>query len=70
MHQGKYKDYNEKDILKFFSFKESLESSKKFVLENGKDNLAQVFTDVRYKKTDNEFFSDKMIDVLKEQGFL
>jgi hypothetical protein len=34
------------------------------------ENLAQVYTYLRYKKEDNEFFSEKMISVLKEQGFL
>jgi len=41
-----------------------------FVRENNKETLAQVFTDVRYKKADNEFFSAKMIETLKEQGFV
>jgi len=48
----------------------NLKSSKQFVNDNNKKNLALVFTDVRYKKTDNEFFSQKMLEVLKEQGFL
>jgi nitroreductase len=70
IHWEKYKDYSSKDIKELYAFKESLESSKKFVTENNKQTLAQVFTDVRYKKGDNEFFSQKMLEVLKEQGFL
>jgi hypothetical protein len=70
IHQGKYKDYSERFINELFSFKENLVSSKFFVRENNKDSLAQVFTDVRYKKADNDFFSLKMMDVFKEQGFL
>jgi nitroreductase len=70
IHWEKYKDYSSKDIKELYAFKESLESSKKFVKENNKQTLAQVFTDVRYKKGDNEFFSQKMLEVLKEQGFL
>lgn len=70
IHTGKYKDYNHGDIKELYAFKESLESSKQFVKENNKKTLAQVFTDVRYKKADNEFFSEKMLEVLKEQGFL
>ena len=70
IHRGKYNDYSDSDVKKLYSFKENLESSKQFVKENNKENLAQVFTDVRYKKTDNEFFSSKMLEVLKEQGFL
>ena len=70
IHWGKYVDYSEKKIKELFTFKENLESSNFFVEENNKESLAQVFTDVRYKKSDNEFFSQKMIEVLKEQGFL
>jgi hypothetical protein len=69
-HRGKYEDYSDWKIKELYAFKESLESSKKFVAENNKESLAQVFTDVRYKKSDNEFFSKKLIEVIKEQGFL
>jgi nitroreductase len=70
IHRGKYVDYSEQKIEELFSFKESLESSTKFVFENNKETLAQVFTDVRYKKSDNDFYSQKIIEVLKDQGFL
>lgn len=69
IHRGKYIDYSEKKLQELYSFKENLESSKRFILENKKETLAQVYTDVRYKKSDNEFFSDKMMDVLREQDF-
>jgi hypothetical protein len=70
IHQSKYKGYSEKMINDLYSIKENLDSSGKFIAENNKETLAQVFTDVRYKKADNEVFSDKMIEVLREQGFL
>lgn len=70
LHYGKYIDYTEEELKDIYRLKENLESSKRFVEENGKETLAQIFTDIRYKKADNEFFSDKMIEVLKEQGFL
>ena len=69
VHSELYKDYSEADINSLYAFKENLESSKQFVEENGKKHLSQVFTDVRYKKKDNEFFSNKMYDVLISQGF-
>ncbi|WP_167615409.1 nitroreductase family protein [Maribellus sediminis] len=70
VHEELYADYTSQKIDELYAFKESLESSKQFVKENEKESLAQVFTDVRYKKEDNEFFSEKMLDVLKQQGFL
>jgi hypothetical protein len=39
-------------------------------MENNKTSLAQVFTDVRYKKEDNVYFSNMLIKVLKDQGFM
>jgi nitroreductase len=70
LHQEIYEDYSSDDISKFYFEKESLAENAQFVNENGKKSLAQVFTDVRYKKADNEFFSGKLIQVLKDQGFL
>ncbi len=70
IHKETYSDYDEDQLKSLYSFKEQLESSRNFVKENNKETLAQVFTDVRYKKADNEFFSGKMLDVLKSQGFL
>jgi nitroreductase len=70
IHHEKYRNYTGDDIDKYYSMKESLESSKMYVAENNKDTLAQVFTDMRYKKGDNEFFSLKFLEVLKRQGFL
>lgn len=69
LHFEEYKDYTEKTIKDLYRFKESLDSSKKFVSENSKETLAQVFTDIRYKKSDNEFFSKKILKTLKDQGF-
>jgi hypothetical protein len=40
------------------------------VNENNKETLAQVFTDVRYKKADNIYFSKILLQVLKDQGFM
>jgi len=70
IHHEKYENYSEAQIRELYAHKESLESGQQFVKENDKETLAQVFTDVRYKEKDNLFFSDKMLEVLKEQGFL
>lgn len=70
VHSNVYKNYNEQNIIDAYKLKENLEQNKGFVKDNGKETLAQVFTDVRYKKDDNEFFSMKFIEVLKNQGFL
>lgn len=69
IHEEFYTDYSNQDIDRIFHEKENLASSKQFVKENEKENLAQVFTDVRYKKADNIFFSEKLLKTLKDQGF-
>jgi nitroreductase len=70
IHNEIYKNYSEEEISSYYHEKESLSENIQFVVENGKKTLAQVFTDVRYKKDDNEYFSEKLIQVLKSQGFL
>lgn len=69
VHYEEYSDYNEPRIDKIYKDKEELEASKKFVAENGKENLAQVYTEVRYKKADSEFFTKKLLKFLIDLGF-
>jgi len=70
VHQEWYRDYDETAIDALYRDKESLEANRRFVEENGKETLAQVFTDVRYTRENNEFFSEAFLGVLKMQGFL
>ncbi len=70
IHNETYKDYTEESINDLYKEKENLQENKDFIEENNKESLAQVFTDVRYKKADNEHFSKVLLDVLKNQGFM
>jgi len=69
-HKEVYQDYSDEDITFFYSAKEEREDSLQFIRENNKATLAQVFTDVRYKKEDNVNFSRILLEVLKDQGFM
>lgn len=69
IHYEEYTDFSQSDIDNLYKEKESLESSKRFVRENKKENLAQVFTEVRYKKDDSVYFSEKLLKMLRDQGF-
>ena len=69
IHNEVYKQYSEKDIDDIYSYKESLPENKNFVEINHTETLAQIFTDIRYKKADNELMSSGLVKVLKEQGF-
>jgi nitroreductase len=70
IHNEVYSDYSDSDIESYYSEKESRADSRQFIKENNKTTLAQVFTDVRYKKEDNIYFSKILLQVLKDQGFM
>lgn len=70
IHNELYTDYSSEDIDRYYSEKERREDSLAFVKENNKESLAQVFTDVRYRKEDNINFSRILLQVLKDQGFM
>ena len=70
VHQETYEGYTPERIDNFYHYKETLPENLKFIEENNKQTLAQVFTDVRYTKKDNEVLSQNLISVLHQQGFL
>jgi nitroreductase len=70
VHHEKYRDFTPSMIDDLYSAREARADSQKFIAENSKQTLAQVFTDVRYKKADNEFFSYKFLEAIRKQGFL
>ena len=70
VHEETYHDYAPTDIDRIYALKESLEENRHFVEVNGKETLAQVFTDCRYTRNDNEQLSAGMLAALRHQGFL
>lgn len=70
IHEETYHDYTPTRIDDIYAEKESLEENKHFVEINHKQTLAQVFTDCRYTRKDNEAMSTTLIEALKHQGFL
>jgi nitroreductase len=70
VHREKYQDYSESDIDRHYHEKELMSSYQAFVKEHDKETLAQVFTDVRYKKDDNILFSKSLLNILSRQGFM
>jgi FMN reductase [NAD(P)H] len=70
VHEECYEDYTTAKIDEYYQEKETLPENKKFVEINNKKTLAQIFTDIRYTKKDNEAMSNGLLDALKAQGFL
>ena len=69
VHYDTYKDFDESAIKEIYRERDSSKETKDLLKENNKETLAQVFTDNRYKKEDNIFFSNEFLKVIEEQGF-
>jgi FMN reductase [NAD(P)H] len=70
IHEETYCDYTPELINTYYSPKEELPENQEFVRINQKQTLAQVFTDCRYTRKDNEAMSASLLETLKKQGFL
>lgn len=70
MHLEKYTDRNGQEVMEVYKAKDDYAPNRKFVEENGKDNLAQVFAEVRYPRAMNEEFSEKFTAYLRRIGLL
>ena len=69
VHYERYHDYNEEKINELYREKESLKLTLDLIRENKLETLAQIFTEKRYTKKDNEYFSEKLIELIREKGF-
>ena len=69
VHEEEYQDYCASDIDSYYREKEHLEENIRFCEINNKETLAQIFTDIRYTKKDNEAMSEGMMAALRRQGF-
>lgn len=70
VHSETYSDYLANDIDTYYYNKEHLPENLHFMEINKKETLAQIFTDIRYTRSDNEAMSDGLLKALKKQGFL
>lgn len=70
LHTDVYHDYDPHAIDRAYAYKEQIEENQHFVAINHKETLAQVFTDCRYTRRDNEAMSEGMLKALRRQGFL
>lgn len=67
---GTYPEQSDETIRRLYKDKEEFAPNKKYIEENGKKNLAQVFAEVRYPRAMNEDFSSSFLEFLKRQKFL
>lgn len=64
VHREEYRRDSDEDIRNFFKVKDEYPANQKFIKENNKENLAQVFAEVRYPRSVNEATSAKLLDWL------
>ena len=69
LYHETYPELTDTDIVRIYKAKDDFVPNAKFVAENGKKTLAQVFTDVRYPRAMNESVSAKLLAFLRRQGF-
>lgn len=65
VHHEHYRRDSDDDIRRFFKIKEDFPLNTRYPAENGKENLAQVFAEVRYPRDLNVSVSEKLMDWLK-----
>ena len=70
VHNEYYQDYTKQSIDDIYKEKESLKLTKELIIINQLENLAQIFTNKRYTKTDNVMFSQSLLKVLEDAGFM
>lgn len=70
LHDEAYHPVTRERIDRDYAAKEQLPENREFVRINGKSTLAQVFTDCRYTRRDNENLSTGLLAALRRQGFL
>lgn len=69
IHRERYQDYTPESIDAIWAEKEASAETAELLKTNELPNLAQIFTERRYKGDDNRLFSQKYFDMLKKQGF-
>lgn len=69
VHNERYHDYTPESVKAHFAEKEAREDSVRFIAENGKETLAQVFTDVRYTREAAEHFSKVYLAEILNKGY-
>lgn len=70
VHQQTYHNYTPEAIDAAYKQKENMPFYQDIVQKNGKETLAQVFTDIRYTRADNVKFSQLFLQTIAQQGFM
>lgn len=70
VHYETYHDYSADDIDRIYREKEELPLTARLLLENQVETLAQIFTQKRYPRANNVFFSKSLMAYLERSGWM
>lgn len=70
LHFEEYTPQEKVGIKEIYKIHDEDQANQSFIKENNKENLAQVFAEVRYPKNVNLEISEKFMNLLKEKGFI
>ena len=68
-YNEEYPDFTDEQIKQLYAIKDEFDDNQVFIKENGKQTLAQVFTDIRYPASTSDPFSKKFMEYLQSAGF-
>ena len=70
VHYETYKDYSDEDIEEIHKIREEFPFNVEMVKKNGTNNLAEIFTKIRYPKKDNVDISNALLQYITDYGMM
>ena len=70
LHHERYNNYSDDDINRVHRIREEFPFNQEMVRINNKENLAQVFTEIRYPRKDNEALSQALSEFCQQAGMM
>lgn len=70
IHEEGYRIDSDEEIINVFKVHDNNPDNQKFIRVNNKENLAQVFAQVRYPAKQNKELSKAFLKLLREKGFI
>ena len=70
LYEEKYIERTLESVSSLFHYLEENADNERFIKENGKKNIAQVFAEVRYPRQTNEINSKEFYSLLREKGYI
>ena len=70
VHNEKYHDYSDQEINEIHRIREEFPFNQEMVRVNGTENLAQIFTQIRYPRKDNVAISQALLEFVEQAGMM